>query len=237
MIRKNRCRITGDPQPADAGRVPRRGAHRPVRNSRAHHRRKRHRQGGGGRCHPRLEFARGGPLVKVNFAAIPETLLESELFGHEKGAFTGAHAQRIGRFEEANGGTIFLDEIGEMSQSLRMDGFQAAVLRVKVPRLEQWNARRKDLAQIYRCHLAGARVELQAGCAAAERIDHLFVVYVADRDSVRARLEERGVQTAVHYPMPIHLQKPYASLGYHRGDLPHAERARQPVWPCPFIRK
>ncbi len=66
-----------------------------------------------------------GPMVKVNCAAIPETLLESELFGHEKGAFTGAHATRIGRFEEANNGTIFLDEIGEMSPQL-----QAKLLRV-----------------------------------------------------------------------------------------------------------
>ena len=66
-----------------------------------------------------------GPLVKVNCAAIPETLLESELFGHEKGSFTGAHAQRIGRFEEANEGTILLDEIAEMSPPL-----QAKLLRV-----------------------------------------------------------------------------------------------------------
>jgi len=66
-----------------------------------------------------------GPFVKVNCAAIPETLLESELFGHEKGAFTGAYTQRIGRFEEANQGTIFLDEIVEMSPSL-----QAKLLRV-----------------------------------------------------------------------------------------------------------
>jgi len=66
-----------------------------------------------------------GPLVKVNCAAIPETLLEAELFGHERGAFTGAVQQRIGRFEQANGGTIFLDEIGEMSPQL-----QAKLLRV-----------------------------------------------------------------------------------------------------------
>jgi DNA-binding NtrC family response regulator len=66
-----------------------------------------------------------GPLVKVNCAAIPETLLESELFGHERGSFTGAHAQRIGRFEDANDGTIFLDEIAEISPQL-----QAKLLRV-----------------------------------------------------------------------------------------------------------
>ncbi len=65
-----------------------------------------------------------GPLVATNCAALTETLLESELFGHEKGAFTGAFKQRIGRFELADGGTLFLDEIGEISP-----GFQAKLLR------------------------------------------------------------------------------------------------------------
>lgn len=70
---------------------------------------------------PRLR----GPLIQVNCAAIPDTLIESELFGHERGAFTGAIHQRRGRFEEAHGGSIFLDEVGELSASA-----QAKLLRV-----------------------------------------------------------------------------------------------------------
>jgi Nif-specific regulatory protein len=66
-----------------------------------------------------------GPFIKLNCAALPDNLLESELFGHEKGAFTGAVSQRKGRFEQAHGGTLFLDEIGEISPA-----FQAKLLRV-----------------------------------------------------------------------------------------------------------
>src|SRR5262249_20352068 len=63
----------------------------------------------------RLSTRAGRPFVAVNCGAIPETLVESELFGHEKGAFTGADARHVGRFERAHGGTIFLDEIAELS--------------------------------------------------------------------------------------------------------------------------
>ena len=61
-----------------------------------------------------------GPMVTVHCAALPATLLESELFGHEKGAFTGAHERRIGRFEQAHGGTLFLDEVGEIDPTVQV---------------------------------------------------------------------------------------------------------------------
>jgi DNA-binding NtrC family response regulator len=80
-------------------------------------------------CSPRA----GGPFVAVNAAALPETLVESELFGHEKGAFTGAVERSAGCFEQADGGTLFLDEIGEMPQST-----QPKLLRV----LEELKVRR-----------------------------------------------------------------------------------------------
>src|SRR5262249_59333528 len=67
----------------------------------------------------KLSSRRHRPFVKLNCAAIPSGLLESELFGHERGAFTGAIAQKLGRFEVANGGTLFLDELGDIPFELQ----------------------------------------------------------------------------------------------------------------------
>src|SRR5262249_39624359 len=78
-----------------------------------------------------------GPFIGVNCAAIPDSLTESELFGHHKGAFTGADASREGRFAEANGGTLFLDEIGDLSHYA-----QAKVLRaIETKRIDRLGGR------------------------------------------------------------------------------------------------
>ncbi len=140
-----------------------------------------------------------------------------------------AKARRLRSHGESQ--RYFHDDIG---YNYRMDGFQGAILRLKLPRLEQWNARRRLLAEIYRHHLAGARLELQDAGKPGERVNHLFIVYVANRDAVRKKLEERGIQTGVHYPLPIHLQKPFQALGYRPGDFPLTEEACARVLSMPL---
>jgi dTDP-4-amino-4,6-dideoxygalactose transaminase len=167
-------------------------------------------------------------------------------------AFSFYPTKNLGGYGEGGALTTSHDEVAALARTLRshgearryahdhigynyrMDGFQGAILRLKLARLEEWNARRSELAGVYRQALAGARLELQQGELGGERVDHLFVVYVDDRDAVRAKLEERGVQTAIHYPLPIHLQKAYHSLGYAPGSLPQAERACERVIGMPL---
>lgn len=102
-----------------------------------------------------------GPLVLVNCAAIPENLLESEFFGHERGAFTGAVVQRVGRFEEASSGTIFLDEVGEIPLPL-----QAKLLRVVQDGAYQrvgGNEERRSRARVLAATNRNLEAEVEAG--------------------------------------------------------------------------
>ena len=127
------------------------------------------------------------PFIAVNCAAIPETLLESELFGHERGAFTGADARRIGRFEQAHGGTIFLDEIGDLSPNT-----QAKLLRV----LQEKSIQRlggKETIPIDARVIAATHRDLEAAMAEKQFRDDLFYrlsVVVITLPPLRERAED-----------------------------------------------
>jgi dTDP-4-amino-4,6-dideoxygalactose transaminase len=117
----------------------------------------------------------------------------------------------------------------------RLDNLQAAVLRVQADCLDEWNARRRLVAQWYRSALPpGVRVPGDDEDAAMEQVYHLFVVRVAKRDEFRAYLEERGVATAVHYPLPLHVQPAFRHLGYRMGDFPIAERRASEIVSLPM---
>lgn len=116
----------------------------------------------------------------------------------------------------------------------RMQGLQGAVLRVKLRRLYGWTSRRREIAGEYRRVLAGARSEIPADDARDECVYHQFVIYVANRAAIATRLAEQGIETAVHYPKPLHLQPAYAALGLPRGSFPSAESACERVLSLPI---
>jgi dTDP-4-amino-4,6-dideoxygalactose transaminase len=116
----------------------------------------------------------------------------------------------------------------------RMHGFQGAVLRVKLRRLYAWTQRRREIAAEYRMLLAGAPLRMPADDPRDECVYHQFVIYAASRDPLASRLGERGIDTAVHYPKPLHLQPAYLGLGFPRGTLPNAERACERVLSLPL---
>jgi two-component system NtrC family response regulator len=111
---------------------------------------------------------RDGPFVAINCSAIPESLMESELFGHEKGAFTGAHVQRKGRIESAHGGTLFLDEIGEIPLPI-----QVKLLRFLQERVIERVGGRQEI-QVDTRVLAATHVDLKKGMATGTFREDLF---------------------------------------------------------------
>lgn len=114
----------------------------------------------------------------------------------------------------------------EEGWNYRLDGLQAAILRVKLRHLDAWNEARRRAAARYDERLAGiAGVELYRYPAHMTPVYHLYVIRVAGRDRVLNGLRESGIDAGVHYPVPLHLQPAYAHLGLKEGDLPHTEKA------------
>ena len=116
----------------------------------------------------------------------------------------------------------------------RLDDLQAAVLRVKLGHLEKWNAKRRRLAGLYSTLLASTGLSLPIQPDDVTHVYHQYVIRHPRRDVLRQFLLERGIETGVHYPVPIHLQPAYQSLGLQAGDLPETERAAREVISLPI---
>jgi dTDP-4-amino-4,6-dideoxygalactose transaminase len=116
----------------------------------------------------------------------------------------------------------------------RLDTLQAAILRVKLRHLDDWNDRRRSHAAVYEELLGDAGVTLPHASAHVEPVWHLYVVRAPARDALRSSLAELGIQTGIHYPVPIHLQAAYADLDRGRGSFPVTERQAAEIVSLPM---
>jgi dTDP-4-amino-4,6-dideoxygalactose transaminase len=116
----------------------------------------------------------------------------------------------------------------------RLDELQAAVLRVKLARLDESNAARRRLAERYTNELAGSGLQLPRPKAYVEHVFHLYVVRSSRRDELHSRLRQAEIEAAIHYPIPVHLQPAYADLVSRPGDLTVTERSALEVLSLPL---
>jgi len=116
----------------------------------------------------------------------------------------------------------------------RMDNVQGAILRVKLKHLEQWTEQRRAAAACYCRQLSDIGVMTQHTPVDYHHVYHLFVIRSLKRNGLRAFLGEHGIQTAIHYPQPVHLFQAYADLGYGRGSFPQAEKATEEILSLPL---
>jgi dTDP-4-amino-4,6-dideoxygalactose transaminase len=117
----------------------------------------------------------------------------------------------------------------------RMDGIQGAILRVKLRHLDGWTDARRARAAEYRQAFAGSDVVIPAELDGCRHVYHVYAVRLRNRDATRAQLQAKGIQTGVHYPIPVHLQPAYADLGYSAGDFPVSEQVASEVLSLPIF--
>ena len=123
----------------------------------------------------------------------------------------------------------------ELGFNYRMDGFQGAVLGVKLKYLDRWTEARRRLADRYREKLFGMPLKLPIEAPGRRHVWHLFVALHPHRDRIRRELEARGIETGLHYPVPVHLQEAYADLEHRPGDFPIAERVASDCLSLPLF--
>ena len=116
----------------------------------------------------------------------------------------------------------------------RMEAIQGAILGVKLRYLEAWTEARRRQARLYDARLSNSSVEPPKAMSHARHVYHVYAIRSQQRDALQGFLQTRGIQTGIHYPTPVHLQKAYADLGYRKGDFPHSERAAAEVLSLPM---
>ncbi len=122
-----------------------------------------------------------------------------------------------------------------IAYNFRLEGLQGAVLGVKLKHLDRWNTLRREHAALYNQLLKDTNLILPREMDYAQHVYHLYVVQTEERDALQKSLTEAGVQTGIHYPIPIHLQPAYAFLGHKPGDFPEAERQARRVLSLPMF--
>jgi len=141
-------------------------------------------------------------------------------------------AQKVRMLREH--GSVVKYEHAFPGYNFRMEGIQGAVLATKLPHLDGWNDQRRAIAKRYQERLAGQTVILPKETLNARHVYHLYVIQAEDREALKQQLAQRGIETGLHYPIPLHQQEAYASLGYRAGDLPVTERLTQHILSLPM---
>jgi dTDP-4-amino-4,6-dideoxygalactose transaminase len=179
---------------------------------------------------------RGQSVGKLGNAAAFSFYPTKNLGAYGEGGALTTNDDQVAKFARAarSHGQTARYEHEFVGYNYRMQGFQGAVLRIKLRRLHQWTTKRREIAAEYRRLLLGARLELPVDAPHDQCVYHQFVIYVQNRGAVIAQLAERGIETAVHYPKPLHLQPAYSSLGYPPTTFPHTERACEHVLSLPI---
>jgi dTDP-4-amino-4,6-dideoxygalactose transaminase len=116
----------------------------------------------------------------------------------------------------------------------RLEGVQGAVLRVKMAYIEEWTEARRAVAKRYDEWLAGTAVATPVEAADRRHVYHVYAVRTPHRAELQQYLQDKGISTGIHYPIPVHLQKAFAELGHHEGDFPHSEAASNEVLSLPM---
>ncbi len=168
------------------------------------------------------------------------------------GCFSFYPSKNLGAFGDAGAVTTnrrdirdklqILRNIGQKEKSVhsvlgynsRLDTMQAAMLRVKLPHLDQWVQKRRQLARLYNSLLVGLPIVLPVESESQKSSFYLYVIRTPGRDQLKHYLEAHGVMCGIHYPTPIHLQPCMKTLGYTKGDFPISEDGAREVLSLPL---